>query len=215
MNLAELLIADCTDVFLADLANRFRAAYATASIAVDHQLCQDWVGDDETQNMTPLTRRAHVETQLRNAAISNNYEVVCVKNNWWRHNAVSVGRFRLIQCSIPHINTKLRHAEYKEQYAHEQLLLPGFEMLSSTLEFSEPHILAVILHRAPLAANEPEFMTIRFPLPDLTNYHPELIDLAGYGNSGCGESTSTLDAVPIEHVPELAVPKFKAKQAAN
>jgi hypothetical protein len=187
--------------FLSAISAALPLAYSSARTAVDVQE----LGEDETYNVMPWTRRAHVETRLRDAAIACGLPVQTAETGFWRHVVVTCGAFKITQCTTIDEETPPRRAGYKCRYAAEQLLLPGFEA-SVEVELDAPHFYAVIIHRGKVLATEPSFMAVRFPTPDLSGFHPGMVDLSFY--------TQT-QAAAVEEIETTVTPKLKGRRAVG
>lgn len=205
MDPVEIFKADVSPSFLTGLYQGVCDAYASARFSVERQP----IGEEEQYNLMPWTRRAHVESRLRNAANRERIEVNTEETGFWRHVVVTSGRIRLTQSTAKNQETPLRSSGYKLRYAkeQEQMYLPGLEELAPKLNIRDPHLYAVLLHRAPLDADAPDFVVVRFPLPDLSDYHPGEIDLSIFSGVPSAEP-----AVESESVEDLAVPKLKARK---
>lgn len=205
MDPVEIFKADVSPEFLTELYQKICDAYASSRFYVDSQP----IGDDERYNLMPWTRRAHVESRLRDAANVAKLEFVTEETGFWRHVVATSGRIRLTQSTAKTQETPLRSAGYKMRYAkeQEQMYLPGLEELAPKLNIQDPHLYAVLLHRAPIDADIPDFVVVRFPLADLSDYHPGEVDLSVY--SGV---PAAMPAVETESVEDMAVPKLKVRK---
>ncbi len=204
MDPVEVFKADVSPTSLTALYQGVLDAYASAQFSVDSQP----IGDDERFNLMPWPRRAHVESRLRDAAKSRLIEVITEEPGFWRHVVMTSGRIRLTQSTDRNHETPLRSAGYKVRYAkeQEQMYLPGLEELAPKLNIQDPHLYAVLLHHAALDVDAPDFVVVRFPLPDLSDYHPGEIDLSFYSGVPTAE-----ESVETESVADLAVPKLKVR----
>lgn len=205
MDPVEVFKADVSPTFLTELYQGVCDAYASARFFVDSQP----LGDDERYNLMPWTRRAHVESWLRTAANRQQIDVITEDTGFWRHVAVTSGRIRLTQSTARNQEAPLRSAGYKIRYAkeQEQMYLPGLEAMAPKLSIQDPHLYAVLLHHAALDADTPDFVVVRFPLSDLSDYHPGEVDLSVY--SGVPKAEVSVEA---ESVEDLAVPRLKARK---
>ncbi len=204
MEIAEAFKEDVDDRFLSCLNKHITIAYESARKAVDSQ----GLGINEKYNVSPLTRRGHVETALRRAANECGLELTTqTTGGFWRHVVITCGRFRITQTTTMDSESPLRKAAYKCVYANEQQLLPGFEDMNPKPSKDDPHLYAVIIHRGPVLEDAPDFMKVRFPKPELDGYHPGEIDLAFYAEIPMAESS-----VDEERIEDHAVPKLKLKQ---
>ena len=203
MDFPEMFKADLPPEFLTNLYHSIRDAYSSARLAVDSQA----LGADERYNLMPWTRRAHVESRLRDAAACCNVDTYTKKTGFWRHVVATCGRFRVTQTTSIDSTTPIRKAEYKVRYAKEQLLLPFFEDAQQNIEQDAPHLYAVVLHRANVLADEPDFISIRFPTSDLEGFHRGEIDLSLYADLPSSEL-----AVPEEQIDELSAPTLKLRK---
>jgi len=201
VDVCEIFKNSVPEQFLAAISAALPLAYASARVAVDAQE----LGADETYNVLPWTRRAHVETQLRDAAIACGLQVQTEETGFWRHVVVTCGAFKITQSTTPDEDTPPRRAGYKCRYAEEQLFLPGFEAFAE-VELDGPHYYAVIIHRGKVLATEPSFMSVRFPTPDLEGFHPGIVDLSCY--------TKT-PAAAVEEIETTVTPKLKGRRAVG
>ena len=201
----EFFKADVPSEFSTELYHGIVDAYASSRFYVDSQP----IGDDERYNLMPWTRRAHVESRLRDAATRKQIDVATEDTGFWRHVVATSGRIRLTQSTARSQETPLRAAGYKQRYAkeQEQMYLPGLEVLVPVLNIQDPHLYAVLLHRASWKADTPDFVVIRFPLPDLSDYHPGEVDLSLYSGVHVSEP-----AVETESVDDLGDPKLKVRK---
>lgn len=206
MDVVELFKADVPPEFLTRLHGGIRSAYLSAKKSVDSQN----IGEEERYNVMPWTRRGHVESRLRDAAAMSGIEVETEKTGFWRHVVLTCGRFRITQTTSIDSETPLRKAGYKCNYANEQTLLPGFEEIAPTVAACDPHIYAVVLHRASVLAEEPDFMMVRFPKPDLDGFHPGEIDLSLYAALPREKPSTATEAVADQALPKLR-PKSRSK----
>lgn len=205
MDLVEFFKADVPSPFLSDLYRGIRTAYSSARAAGSGQD----VGKKELYNLMPVTRRAHVETAVRRAADSNRISVSTEKcGSFWHHVVAECGRFRITQSTVVSSDASLRKSDYKCSYANEQqAMLPGFEDIANTFENDDPRLYAVILHRAAVMADSPEFIKIRFPKPNLEGFHDGEIDLALYADLPVEQRSA-----PAEEIADIAVPKLKIRR---
>ncbi|MDZ4849695.1 MAG: hypothetical protein SGI77_10400 [Pirellulaceae bacterium] len=120
MDYGDIFKSDVPTEFLTKLGSGIFDAYLAAKRAVDDQI----LGPDERYNLMPMTRRAHVETQLRNAATACGIETTTESSGFWNHVVINCGRIRITQSSSPDSSTSLRPAAYKRDYAQQQLLFP-------------------------------------------------------------------------------------------
>lgn len=203
MDPAEMFKKDVSPSFLTALNQGIHEAYKSAKMEVDRQP----IGEEERYNLMPWTRRAHVESRVRDAAMVCGVETTTEKTGFWRHVVATTGRFRITQSTILDPETPLRLAGYKCRYAEEQKYLPGFEQYAPKLRECDFHFYAVVLHRGDLSADVPEFAVIRFPLADLSDYHPGMIDLSFYA-----DPTQVEAKVPTEETDEELIPKLKTRK---
>lgn len=201
MDVCEYFKDSVPEQFLVAISATLPLAYASARTAVDVQE----LGEDETYNLMPWTRREHVETRFRDAAITCGLQVHTEKTGFWRHVVVTCGAFKITQCTTIDEETPPRPAGYKCRYAAEKLLLPGFEA-TAEVEFDAPHYYAVIIHRGKVLATEPSFMAVRFPTPNLRGFHPGMVDLSLY--------TQTQGAA-VEEIQTTVTPKLKVRRAVG
>lgn len=202
MDICEAFKESVSEKFLLAIASALPQAYATAKAEVDRQD----LGGDEAYNVLPWTRRAHVETRLRDTAIACGLRVETEKTGFWRHVVVTVGRFKITQSTTIDEESPLRPAGYKSRYAAEQLLLPGLETPDDEPSMGSPRIYAVIIHRGKVLDSEPNFMAIRFPTPDLEGFHPGMIDLSFYANP---------QVVAVEEIKATVTPKLRVRKAVG
>lgn len=206
MEIAEAFKEDIPVRFLEALNRHITEAYESGKRAVDDQ----GLGPDEAYNVLPLTRRGHVETALRRAAAECGLSIVTENTGYWRHVVVTCGRFRITQTTTLDTDSPLRKAAYKCGYANEQQLFLDLDFgdIESTPAHDDPHLYAIIIHRGPVLASEPDFMKIKFPKPELAGYHDGEVDLAIYA-----ELPEAEHATAEEKIVDEAIPKLKQQRA--
>lgn len=199
MDIGEAFKEDISTQFLTSLQKHISEAYRSARLATDSQD----LGPDEKYNLSPITRREHVETGLRRAASECGLSVTTENTGFWRHVVVTCGRFRITQTTTLDTDSPLRKAAYKCGYANEQQLLIDFGDMEPEPARNEPHLYAIIIHRGAVLADAPDFMKIKFPKPELIGYHEGEVDLALYSDPGEQEFSTPEETIPDEAVPRL------------
>jgi len=213
MKWKEEFLKDVPTEFLNQIFQAINVGYIQSEIQVESQ----GLGTPEKKNLLPWQRRAQIEHRIKSAALNFGapVEVTTENSGFWNHVVITCGRFRMTQSSIPKENCPLNPAAYKCKYAKQQdQMLFKFAIESEEAKSAklENYFYAVILHHAPLGESEPEFVSIRFPSADLSEYHADSIDLVSmFGIEKPSDST-----IPVEHIEDDAMPKLKkVKKAAG
>jgi len=173
------------------------------------------LGMPEKRNLIPWQRRAQVEHRIKSAALKFGAPVkVSTENSgFWNHVVITCGRFRITQATVSKESSPLTPAVYKCKYAKEQvqLLIKFDEDFLEEQQEDENFFYAVILHHAPSIESEPDFVSIRFPSADLSDYHLGSIDLVSMFNV----EVASRKATPVENIGDTAQPKLKTNKLAS
>ena len=155
------------------------AAYRQAKASVDERH-----GPPEAYNLEPMEKRAIIEGQLRDLAVA--FPELDAKTihdrhtNWWNHTRLDCGRVSITQNATSEPEDVVRPSLFREVYAakNPQKWLVGFEDDAPPPPSPDSVLYGILVHgRDPCNRNELGFAMIRFPTPDLKDWHESRIDL--------------------------------------
>jgi hypothetical protein len=137
-------------------------------------------------NLLPFERRADVQQLMLDVGefFADAVSAVATRGetatNWWYYARVICGSVILTSSSAPHPDHVVRFSEARHQYSrhtHYQRKLFGEDDETDIACPEYCNLFGILLHGHSDRRNELGFAAIRFPLPDLSGYHAERIDL--------------------------------------